>query len=225
MRPKTTPASTDLVYSGAGVRPRSGGLVRYVVAATLARGADGGAAVGLVLLATTTRHLSRPSLIGGLLATCLTAPHLLGPAVARLLDRARDGRRLLAAACIVYGLALTAASTLLGEIPVVLVATLVAVAGLCGPLLTGGLSSRLAGLVSPDEPAQRRAQGWDAVTYGIGGSAGPAAVAALAAAATLLVSRSAPGRWPPPSWRCPCPAPRDRPGPAARCSRCVGPCA
>jgi predicted MFS family arabinose efflux permease len=127
-------------------------------------------------------------MVGGLLAACLTAPHLLGPAVARLLDRARDGRSLLAGACVLYGLTLAAGSVALGRTPVVPVAALIAVAGLCGPLLTGGLSSRLAGLAPPDEPAQRRAQGWDAVTYGIGGSAGPAAVAALAAATTPLVS-------------------------------------
>ncbi len=65
---------------------------------------------------------------------------------------------------------------------------LVALAGVCGPLLTGGLSSRLAALARAEESAQRRAQGWDAVTYGIGGSAGPAAVATLAATAGPLVS-------------------------------------
>jgi MFS family permease len=160
--------------------------VRYLVAATLARGADGGAAVGLVLLATTTPHLSRAPTVGGLLAACLTMPHLLGPVVGRLLDRARDGRRLLAGAFVVYGLTLAAASVALGKLPLALVAGLVTIAGLCGPLLTGGLSSRLAALVRPEELAQRRAQGWDAVTYGIGGSVGPAAVAALAATTTPL---------------------------------------
>jgi predicted MFS family arabinose efflux permease len=60
------------------------------------------------------------------------------------------------------------------------VACTVALAFACGPLLTGGLSSRLAGLAAPGETAQRRAQGWDAVSYGVGGTAGPAAVAALA---------------------------------------------
>ena len=121
----------------------AGGLTRYVAAATLSRGADSGAAVGLVLVAMApAAHLARPSLVGALLATCLTAPHVLGPVVARQLDRASDGRRLLAAAFALYGLALAAA--------------LVVVAGLCGPLLTGGLSSRLAGLVDPGERARWR---------------------------------------------------------------------
>src|SRR4051794_17811275 len=173
-----TSAGTHRVSHDAGIAPRNrpGGMARYLVAATLARAADGGAAVGLVLLATTTPHLSRAPTVGGLLAACLTMPHLLGPVVGRLLDRASDGRRLLAVAFVLYGLALFAASLLLGKVPVVPVAGLVAVAGACGPLLTGGLSSRLASLVRPEELAQRRAQGWDAVTYGIGGSLGPAAV-------------------------------------------------
>jgi MFS family permease len=169
-------------------RGRSG-LTRYLAAATLARGADGGAAVGLVLLATMpAAHLQRPATVGGLLAACLTAPHLLGPAVARRLDRARDGRPVLAGSCVIYGGALAAATLGIGHAPLPVIAACVVVAGACGPLLTGGLSSRLAGLVEPDERSQGRAQGWDAVTYGIGGSAGPAVVAAVAAAASPRVA-------------------------------------
>src|SRR4051794_28176511 len=67
------------------------GLVRYLTAATLARSADGGAAVGLVLLALSAWPGRHGSLVGGILATCLTAPHLLGPVLARRLDNARDG--------------------------------------------------------------------------------------------------------------------------------------
>jgi hypothetical protein len=108
--------------------------------------------------------------------------------VARVLDRARDGRRVLTATFVLYGLLLVAVALLIGHVPVPLVAALVIFAGTSGPLLTGGLSSRLASLVDPDERAQRRAQGWDAVTYGIGGTAGPAAVAAMATLATPRLS-------------------------------------
>ena len=163
------------------------GLVRYVAAATLARGADGGAAVGLVLLAVhPATGLGGGARIGGLLAAGLTAPHLLGPWLARHLDRARDGRTLLAASFAVYGLALATGAVLLGRASPWLVALPVLVAGTCGPLLTGGLSSRLAGIVGPDHRTQRRAEGWDALSYGMGGTAGPAAVAGLAAVATPL---------------------------------------
>ena len=165
-----------------------GSLPLYVTAATLARAADAGAAVGMVLLALATSHLSRPSLVGGVLVACLTAPHLVGPVLARRLDQMPDGRGLLAAAFLLYGMALCGATLSLGRLPVVVTAVLVVVAGLCGPLLTGGLSSRLAGLVRRGERAQRRAQGWDAVTYGIGGSAGPAAVAAVASVTNATVA-------------------------------------
>ncbi|MBW8485373.1 MFS transporter [Actinomadura parmotrematis] len=150
--------------------------LRYLATAVLVRGADGGAAVGLVLLA--LEHGG--ALSGGLLAAALSAPHLAGPWLAARLDRARDGRRLLAASYLLYGTALAAGALTVGRLPVALAA--VAVAGACGPLLTGGLSSRLAGVSSA------RAQGWDALTYGIGGTAGPALVAGLAALAGPLAA-------------------------------------
>jgi hypothetical protein len=86
-------------------------VMRYLVAATLARGADAGTAVGFVLLAGATPRLGRPALIGSLLVACLTAPHLFGevevedavaggPVLARRLDRARDGRQLIALVCV-----------------------------------------------------------------------------------------------------------------------------
>jgi MFS family permease len=164
-------------------------LVRYLGAALLARTADSGAAVGLVLLAISpATGLRNGAATGGLLAAGLTAPHLLGPWVARWLDRARDGRKLLAAAFAGYGLGLAAAAILLSHARLLLVAALIGLAGLCGPLLTGGLSSRLAGIAGPQPHAQRRAEGWDAVSYGLAGTAGPAAVAGLAALTTPLVA-------------------------------------
>ena len=53
-------------------------LVRYLAAATLARGAD----AGFLLLAETTPQVPRPPLVGARLVTCLTAPHPLGPVLA-----------------------------------------------------------------------------------------------------------------------------------------------
>src|SRR4051794_23604725 len=118
---------------------------------------------------------------GGLLAAGLTAPHLLGPLLARRLDGARDGRGVLALAFAGYGAALGGAALLLDRGALAPAAGLVVVAGTCGPLLTGGLSSRLRGVARCDQRAERRAEGFDAITYGVAGSAGPAAVAALAA--------------------------------------------
>src|SRR5215210_4359612 len=168
-----------------------GPLGRYLFAATLARAADAGAAVGLVLLAVSPEAgLEHGVQAGGLLAAALTAPHLLGPWVARRLDGAHDGRRVLAAAFTAYGIAIAAASLGLGHVPFPLVLAAVVAAGACGPLLTGGLSSRLAGIaVARSGPVGAgRAEGWDAVTYGLAGTLGPALVAALAAATTPLAA-------------------------------------
>jgi hypothetical protein len=166
----------------------SSALVRYVLAATLVRAADAAAAVGLVLLATSPGAHVGGARTGGLLAAGLTAPHLLGPLLARRLDAARDGRGVLALAFATYGVALGAAAVLLEGGAVVPAAALVVAAGTCGPLLTGGLSSRLHGVAAGDAGARRRAEGFDAITYGVAGSAGPAAVAALAALTSPLAA-------------------------------------
>lgn len=156
------------------------GLARYLTAAVLVRGADSGATIGLVLLAA-ARH--QPAAAGGLLVAALSAPHLGGPWLAARLDRARDRRRLLAAAYLVYGFALAAGALALGRLPFAGALAAVAVAGCCGPLLTGGLSSVLGELGS-----SRRLRGWDALTYGVGSTAGPAAAAGLTALAGPLAA-------------------------------------
>ena len=155
-------------------------LLRYVPAAVLARTSDAGAVIGIVLLIT---QAGGSGLRAGTLAACLTAPHLLGPFVARSLDVVTDGRRVIAAACAGYAVLLATATLLVPVAPVALVAVLLVGAGTCGPLLTGGISSHLVSLIPADRAVQRRAQGWDVATYGIGGSLGPALVAACAAAA------------------------------------------
>ncbi|MFE4837007.1 MFS transporter [Arthrobacter sp. NPDC056691] len=154
-----------------------GGLARYVAAATLARTADGGAVVAIVLMVTTS---GAPGWLAGLLGACITAPHLLGPLVARSLDSCRDGRVLIAWACMVHGATL-AAAVLLYPVAWPVTGILLVVSGLVGPLLTGGISSRLPAIAGPGQVSQRRAQGWDVATYGIGGTIGPSVVAAVSA--------------------------------------------
>jgi hypothetical protein len=163
-------------------RKVAGGLARYVSAAVLVRGVDSGAGVGLVLLALDPGlHLRNAAAAGGLLAASLSAPHLLGPWLAQRLDRSRDSRRLLAAAYLLYAGALAIGSVAVGRAPLLAALPAIAVAGCCGPLLTGGLSSRLAGIRRTEGRGQRRAQGWDALTYGVAGTAGPAVVAGMTA--------------------------------------------
>src|SRR3954468_12952914 len=179
-----TPSTSD-APPGAPTAARAaaarGPLARYLAAATLARGADAGAPVGLALLATSS-GLRHGAAVGGLLAAALTAPHLLGPWVARRLDAARDGRRVLAAAFLAYGAAVAGAALLLGRVPVVLVVVAVVVAGTCGPLLTGGLSSGLAATAGDG------LEGWDSLSYGLGGTGGPALVAIATAASSPLAA-------------------------------------
>jgi len=158
--------------------PRRGGLARYVLAATLARSADGGAVVAVVLLVTTS---GAPGWLAGVMGACITAPHLFGPFIARTLDTARDGRNVIALACMAHGLTLAAAVVLYPVSWPLIPAALLIASGMVGPLLTGGISSRLAGIAGNDRTSQRRAQGWDVATYGIGGTIGPSLVAAVSA--------------------------------------------
>lgn len=162
-----------------------GGLARYVLAATLARSADGGAVVAVVLLVTTS---GAPGWLAGLLGACITAPHLFGPLIARRMDTARDGRTVIALACIAHGLTLAAAVLLYPVTQPIVPGLLLLASGLVGPLLTGGISSRLAAIAGSDRTSQRRAQGWDVATYGIGGTIGPALVAAVSAWADPAVA-------------------------------------
>ncbi|MFF3328178.1 MFS transporter [Streptomyces sp. NPDC002888] len=172
-----------------GVSPplavRRGGLARYVVAAALARTADGGAVVAVVLLVTSSGGAGT---LAGVLGACITAPHLFGPFVARPLDLARDGRKVIAVACLLYAAALTAGVLTYATVPAPVTALLLAVAGTCGPLLTGGISSRLPAIAGPGLRTQRRAQGWDVATYGIGGTVGPSLVAALSGGTSPAVA-------------------------------------
>ncbi len=156
----------------------SGRLARYVLAATLARSSDGGAVVAIVLLATTS---GASEWLAGILGACITAPHLFGPLVARRLDTAADGRTVIAWACLVHGATLAAAVLLFPVTPPLVPGLLLIASGLVGPLLTGGISSRLTAIAGPGRNSQRRAQGWDVASYGIGGTIGPSLVAAVSA--------------------------------------------
>jgi MFS family permease len=168
-------------------------LTRYVFAATLVRSADGGAVVAIVLLAHASGH---PGWVSGLLGASFTAPHLLGPFIARRLDAATDGRKVIAVSAVVHGTLLGCAALLLPGTWAAWPALLLIVSGLFGPMLTGGVSSRLPSIAGPSQKSQRRAQSWDVASYGISGTLGPAVVAWVAGitsplAATLMLGAAA----------------------------------
>lgn len=160
-------------------------LIRYVFAATLVRSADGGAVVAIVLLA---QHSGLPPWVSGLLGAAITAPHLLGPFIARRLDTAADGRIVIAFSAIAHGTLLGIAALLLPLTWAVWPALLLFVSGLFGPMLTGGVSSRLPSIAGPSQRSQRRAQSWDVASYGISGTLGPAVVAWIAATTNPLAA-------------------------------------
>ena len=110
------------------------------------------------------------------------APHLLGPFIARRLDTAGDGRRVIAVSALAHGLLLGAAGLLLLVTWTVVPALLLVLSGVFGPMLTGGASSRLLSIAGPSQESQRRAQGWDVASYGVSGMLGPAVVAWISAA-------------------------------------------
>ena len=199
-----------------GVKERTRGLGVYVAAAVPARAADAGAVVAAVLAGTS---VAGPA-AGGLLAAALTIPHLIGPLAGRLLDARRRPGPGLAVAFTWYAVFVAVAAAVLpASIPGAALA--LAAAGCAGPLVTGGLSSRLAGLLVPqgdrganDRPSptpsggdsvQRRGQALDALTYGVAGTVGPAAIAvaaavltprgALAATGALLMAAAIPVLW------------------------------
>ncbi|WP_309082646.1 MFS transporter [Microbacterium sp.] len=179
--------------TGADARAPGWALARYVFAATLVRSADGGAVVAIVLLA----HASGlPGWVSGLLGASITAPHVLGPFIARRLDTAQDGRKVIAVSAVAHGILLGMAGMLLPATHAVIPALLLIVSGLFGPMLTGGVSSRLPSIAGPSVKSQRRAQSWDVASYGISGTLGPAAVAWISATigpleATLALAAAA----------------------------------
>jgi predicted MFS family arabinose efflux permease len=149
-------------------------LARYTSAAALARVADEGARVGLILLAV---QRTGSAGYGGLLVAALMVPHVLAaPVVGAAADAIRRRRPLYVGGLILYGLALLGAGLAVGtSVPVAVV--MVVLAGCIAPLLIGGLSSLL-GELAPDD--LERAFGLDATSYGLAGIVGPALVALLA---------------------------------------------
>jgi MFS family permease len=152
-------------------------LGRYTAAAALARLADEGSRVALLLLVLADGH---GAAFGGLLIAALMVPHVVAaPLAGALADRVRRRRPLYVAGLLGYGLALLGAGLTAGPAPPAAFALAVA-AGCCAPLMIGGLTSLLGELPVGPLP---RAFGLDAASYSIAGIAGPAVAAVVADAA------------------------------------------
>jgi hypothetical protein len=156
-----------------------GQLVHYLAAALLARTADEGARVALVLLAL---DRTGSAAVGGTLVATLLVPHIVAaPLIGTLVDRSRRPAVALGGAIAVFAVGLAATVALLGHAPLWSTYLVIAVAGCCGPAVSGGLTSRLASLTGTGQ--QARAFGLDSLFYNVAGMAGPAAVGLITAAA------------------------------------------
>jgi hypothetical protein len=153
-------------------------MPHYLSAAVLARIADEGARVSLVLLALDG---TGSAAIGGTMVAALLIPHVVAaPLVGVLVDRARQPRWVLASAILIFAGSLFSTAALLSQGPVWLIYVLLFVGGCCGPALTGGLTSQLPALVGKDKTP--RAFGLDSLFYNVASMVGPA-VAGITSAA------------------------------------------
>jgi MFS family permease len=164
-----------------GSAPDSGGppaLPVYLTSAVLARTADEGARVALVMPA--AQRAGSPAL-GGALVAALMIPHVAAAPVAGVLaDSVRRRRLFHGSAVALYGAALFTLAFLVGAADDVVAPALAAAAGCVAPLLTGGLTGLLPELLSKERLT--RAFSADAVSYNLAGICGPAAAAALGTA-------------------------------------------
>ncbi|AYN36712.1 major facilitator superfamily protein [Streptomyces albus] len=180
----------------AGARPDRTPRV-YLGGAASARTGD--ELCGPALLLTALAVTGSAARASGLLAALTAAAALGGPLLGALLDRSARPGRLLALALGGHAAALLLLLVSLGRAPFVLSAALAGCAGLLGPALSGGWTSQLPRLVSPEDLARANAR--DAMTFQFAALAGPAlagTAAALAGApygvllAALLIGAAAP---------------------------------
>lgn len=153
-------------------------LIRYVIAAILVRTSTGASAVAVILLA---RNYGADGALTGALAACLTAPHVLGPWYGRWLEKANNPFMVIVGACVLFTVFFQFAMHGLESQQLWLVAIALLLAGACSSFLMGGLSTQVNQLVANDIGVRRKAQSWDALTYGLGLTLGPMLVALLSA--------------------------------------------
>ncbi|MFD3675876.1 MFS transporter [Streptomyces sp. NPDC058613] len=155
-----------------------GGFGRYLAAALAARFASEGMGMAVVLLAL---ERTGSASYGAFVLTAWLAPHVLAAPLAGALA-ARTGRPRLfyPGALAGFTAAVAALAVLLGRVPMPVVLAVAVLGGTCGPMVTGGLSSLVSGLV-PAGAARDRAYSWDASTYNAAAVTAPAVVGLVSA--------------------------------------------
>ncbi|MCX4524522.1 MULTISPECIES: MFS transporter [unclassified Streptomyces] len=169
------------------------GFGRYLAAALAARFASEGMGMAVVLLAL---ERTGSAAYGAYVLTAWLAPHVLAaPLAGAAAARTRRPRLFYVATLSGFTAAAAALAVLLGRAPAPVVLAVAVLGGACGPMVTGGLSSLVAGLV-PEGARRDRAYGWDASTYNAASVTAPAVVglvAALASAAPAMAVLAASG--------------------------------
>ncbi|WP_037635228.1 MFS transporter [Streptomyces katrae] len=164
------------------------GFGRYLAAALAARFASEGMSLAVVLLAL---ERTGSAAHGAFVLTAWLAPHILAAPLAGVAaSRTRRPRLFHVGALAGFTCAVAALSVLLGRAPAPLVLAVALLGGSCGPMVTGGMSSLVAGLV-PAGAARDRAYAWDASTYNAAAVTAPAVVglaAALGSAAPAMAA-------------------------------------
>lgn len=162
-------------------------LAIYVLSAILARTATGGAIVAIVLL---SRTLGYEGKAAGILAACLTIPHLLGPVYGRWLDAISQPKYLISAATFSYtGFFLLALFSFERNLSWLLAFSLL-LTGVCSAFIMGGLGTQLPSLIKDSKTSLRKAQSWDTITYGVGHTLGPFMIAMLSAVFSVHIAIS-----------------------------------
>ena len=161
--------------------------LQLFTAATLARLADEGAGVAVVLVV--LARTADPGLAGLVVAAFALPSFVTGPVLGACLDRLRAKKFLFLVGHLVLASALIGILVLAGRAPNAFVIGLGLLGGSTGPVLTGGFSS-VVPLVVPSATLSR-ANAVDAASYNIAGLGGPAVVAAISGAVGAGVALSA----------------------------------
>ncbi|WP_052230168.1 MFS transporter [Streptomyces sp. CT34] len=153
------------------------GLRLYPATAFLARLAEEGTGVAVVLLALARTGSTAQ---GAYTLTAWMAPHVLAaPLVGAVAARTRRPRFFHAGALGGFAAAITALALLLGRAPAPVTLAAALLGGCCGPVVSGGLSGLIALLVPAGTPRDR-AYARDAAVYNAASVAGPAVVSVIA---------------------------------------------
>jgi predicted MFS family arabinose efflux permease len=173
----TSPASS--VPARPGGLPAQPGYPAFLLAATLARLASEMFPVAAVLLV--LDRTGRPGLAGAVVAATTLPAVVTGPVLGAWLDRTSRRRVALASNQVLLAASLLGILAAAGRAPGWALTLLAAVAGLTGPLATGGYTSMIPLLVP--ERLLARANALEASSFNTAAIAGPAVAGAVAATA------------------------------------------